>query len=211
MANLGKRYVAIFNVVRYRKIGAFIFKVGSIASNIDNDNTRYPNPIPKVVDVQDRVKILGVAEAKVKTRVVGSVADRDVAYNKVVEDVNAWLRYIQGLADAANNEEDAQAIILNSGFDIKNHGSHTKPPLAAKNTGTSGTAKLVAKSVGQYATYYWQMSADNGTTWVNQPETLKAKTLVSGLTPATKVLFRMRSLTKKNSTDWTQPVSLIIQ
>jgi hypothetical protein len=74
----------------------------------------------------------------------------------------------------------------------------------------SGTVNLVAKSAGTRAAYDWQYSTDQKT-WTTLPMTLQAKTGVSGLTAGTTYYFRVQSLIKTGTENWSQIVSLMVK
>src|SRR5271166_222513 len=59
--------------------------------------------------------------------------------------------------------------------------------------------------VGPRTSYEWEYSPDGGKTWVAAPSTIQAKTVVTGLTAATMVMFRYRTVTKTGVSDWSQP------
>lgn len=210
MANSSKRPLAVFQTNKVRKIGDFVIKVMGIKTDIASDPARFATPNPPLAVLQADLDTLGTAQARAQTRVAGSAADRDVAYDRVVDDVNVLLGYVQQLADNAADEQAAIAIIQASGFDLKNKGVRVKPPLSAQNTTTSGTVKLIAKAVSSRASYNWQYSTDNGSTWQDLPTTLQANTTASGFTPASRVLFRSRGIEATGSRSWCAPVSLII-
>jgi hypothetical protein len=56
-----------------------------------------------------------------------------------------------------------------------------------------------------------RMSLDGGKTWVELPETLQARTSVTGLQPATTYSFRFRPVTRMGVGDWSQPLSLLVK
>jgi len=69
---------------------------------------------------------------------------------------------------------------------------------------------LAAKAPAKRASYNWQYSTDQKT-WTSIPQTLQAKTGVSGLTVGTTYYFRVQALTMTGETDWTQVVSLVVK
>ncbi len=210
MAKAAKRPLAVFNIKKYLQIGAFLLKVIGIVQNIKNNAGMYATPKPPILTVEGHLDELKDAEIAVQTRAPGSAQARDEKYDQVLDDVHTLQNYVQDLADEAVDTQAAITVITTSGFDLKVNGVRVKPVLSAKNTVLPGVAKLIAKAAGQRAIYNWQQSADNGTTWVDLPDTLKANTTVSGLTPASRVLFRVQAVTKDGPLGWCQPVSLIV-
>ena len=110
-------------------------------------------------------------------------------------------------ANLANAANIAQA----AGMSLRKPPAQSKPPLAAKAGVTSGIVQLAAKATKGAKANNWQMSTDGGKTWVDLPETTKAKTQVANLTPGTTVQFRQRALTKAGVGDWSLPVPHVVQ
>jgi hypothetical protein len=193
-----------------RKIGSFIEKIRAIVLNMTNNAALFPTPTPPLATVTTNIAALEKAEDVAKTRVAGSVAARNLAYDVVLENAHGLLNYVQTLADNAATEATSLDIINASGFDLKHHGVHVKPAINVKSTGVSGTIELTVKSPGKRSANEWQMSTDS-VTWTNLPATLEAKTTVSGLTPATKLYFRHRPVLKGTvPSGWSQIVSIIV-
>ena len=61
---------------------------------------------------------------------------------------------------------------------------------------------------GKRVQYGWQMSVDQKT-WTTLPPTLRASTLVSGLTAGTVYYFRVQSQTVAVLSDWSAIVSIM--
>jgi hypothetical protein len=91
----------------------------------------------------------------------------------------------------------------------KRVGSRTKGELTVRQGAVSGSADLFAKSAGDRASYHWQYGLD-GETCTTLPQTTQAETTVSGLTPGTRYLFRVRALSVGGLGDWSDVVSLIV-
>jgi hypothetical protein len=208
MAKNPKRLLAVFQGRKYRKIGDFILKVRTLILNFVSNPLMFPAPLPIVADITKHTDDLEEAQAKALTRVVGSTAERDIKYDQVVDDVNHWLGYVQGLADNTNDEAIAISIIETSGFDLKKRGVRVKAPIAVKQGDVSGSVKLVARAQGR-AGYQWQKSLD-GLAFENLPATLQAKTTVEGFAPGTAAYFRYRPITKAGEGNWSNVVSLIV-
>jgi hypothetical protein len=133
---------------------------------------------------------------------------RDVAYDKVIDDVNGLLGYIQNLADLSVDEATAISVIETSGFGLKNRGVRVKAPLSVKQD--MGDLVLIAKAAAKRASYQWRQSTD-GVTWTDLPGTLQAKTTVSGFMPGDKVFFMFRAILKNSVTGWSITVSIIVR
>jgi hypothetical protein len=67
---------------------------------------------------------------------------------------------------------------------------------------------LDAKALPQPVQYRWQMSTDQAT-WTDLPESFITKSTVEGLTPATLYSFRLKTVTRKGPSEWSQPVTIL--
>src|SRR5947208_1223514 len=111
MAKSNKRPLAVFLISKLRKIGAFIVKVQSILQQITDHSTIFTTPAPAIAQVTGHLAALITAEGVALTRVKGSAATRDTKYNKVLDDIYAWQRYVQDLADNASSTDESIEII----------------------------------------------------------------------------------------------------
>jgi hypothetical protein len=210
MANSNKRPMAVFPIRKLKKIGSFILRIRTILINILNNPTIFVSPSPAVATITTNVTNLEAAEAIARTRVIGSVAARNLKYDVVLKNVHTLQSYVQGLADNAVDEHTSIAIINASGFDLKNKGVRVKPDLAVENAEISGSVQLVAKSAGRRSAYEWRKSADN-VTWADLPSTLQAKTTVHDLPLASTMYFQYRAILKEGVGNWSQSVNIIVQ
>ena len=119
------------------------------------------------------------------------------------------LDYVNSVAEQQTSPADAEVVITGSGFSVQKDSKRNKDTLAATYGLASGAVKLDARAVSPDASYYWQWSTDMKT-WASLPETKKASTTMTGLTPATMYYFRFRALTRKGMSDWSQDVSLLV-
>ena len=88
---------------------------------------------------------------------------------------------------------------------------HDKPDLGVRQGTVSGSVVLSAKSAGKKAAYNWRYSLDQKA-WTSLPQTLVAKTGVSGLTVATTYYFQCETQTTKGGEGtWGQVVSFLVQ
>ncbi len=210
MARKLKRVLAAFNLSKLGKIGDFALKVTNLIFNVKNNPLVFVTPHPATLTMEGHMDELVHAENEAMTRTAGKVALRDVKYNVVLKDVYLLQAYVQSLADEAPDVDSAIAIIQTSGFDVRLNGVRVKAPIQARNGMLPGTMDLIAKAEGKRANYNWQMSSDMGATWQNLPDTLKAKTTVSGLTTGSILLFRVQAITKEGERGWSQPVSAVV-
>ena len=207
MAKSSKRPIAVFKAPR--RIGTFIFKCRGIVQDIIT-NLSAITTVPTTAQTTTDLDALAAAQTIAQTKVPGSAAARNVAYDVVLDDMHGLQQSIQYNADIAVDEAAAIALIQASGFGLKNHGVRVKAPLEAKQTAVAGEIKLIAKAAGRRASYDWQLSLDGGA-WTNLPSTLTAKTLVTDLTSGTKYYFRVRSILKAGTSAWSVVVSITVQ
>lgn len=209
MPKRSKRIVGILDIKNLNTVPDLVNRGTLVSQCMGNNATMYPNPSPALSVVENLIADLNKAEALVLTRVAGATAQRDVVFNDLFDALQSELYYVQTLADQAASDEEAIALITTAGFIVRAPIVRTKAPLSAKNTLTSGTVQLVAKSLGKRASYIWQWSVD-GINWNDIGVTTKASTRVSNLTPATIVKFRVKAIDSKNEGSWSQPISLIV-
>jgi hypothetical protein len=70
---------------------------------------------------------------------------------------------------------------------------------------------MAARSAGDRASYQWAWSTDGGKAWRLAPATLQAKSVLTGLPPASICSFRYRAVTKSGEMDWSEPVSILVR
>ena len=193
-----------------RKIGNFITQSNAIVLEMTG-SPYFPTPPSPFLTVTGHITALQTAETLARTKVAGAAAARDIRYEAVLKDLRSYQNFVQDLADAASDRPTAIAIIEASGFGLRVFGVRVKPPLSAKLTTVSGAVRLIAISEGKKATYNWQMSLDNGVTYIDMPSTLVAKAMATGLPLYVKILFRVRTLSGLGLSTWCTAVSIITQ
>jgi len=132
------------------------------------------------------------------------------ARKKIMTDLSHVRDRIQQVAETKTTPADAAAVIVGAGLSLKKRTKRNKPPLRAVQGPTSGTAWLELLRVAGIATYYWVFSTDQKN-WSSAPETMKARLLLTGLTPGQTYYFKFRALTRKGPVDYSQIVSLFVQ
>jgi hypothetical protein len=173
------------------------------------NNPSFPSPIPSLAALTAAIDDLQIAEAAALSRIKGAVAVRDDKKAALVRLLKQLKGYVQTVADA--DVENAGAIITSSSLAVKKTPVRKPRVFEAVQGAASGSAKLVAASAGPRSSYEWEYSIDGGKTWVTAPVTLQARTLVSGLTVGSVVLFRYRPVTKAGEGNWSQPASLVVK
>ncbi|MBP7498107.1 MAG: hypothetical protein KA792_10635 [Bacteroidales bacterium] len=203
-----QRFLAVLNIDKIKSIALFIQKMKSIAYKIENKPSLYPDPQPDLATFNKNITALEKAAALASTRVRGGAALRDKAYDQVLDNVHTLQQYVQILADKAMGMQ-AIIIIENAGFEVKLYGVRIKPDLKALQGEKSGVVKLIAKAAKDSGAYQWQKS-DDAINWTDLQTTIISTTILSGLKPASLVYFRFRAILKTGTSNWSQPVSLVI-
>ena len=211
MAKLKKRVTVVLSLTRYNRLGDFRYKVVGVSADIAANPTLFATPLPTVATVDTNIGLMDDGQALVEQRKPGGVDARDAAYNVVVDNVRTWLRYVQNLIDAEPDPIQQMLIANSSGFDIRVNGVYIKPPLRIIPLETPGQLKLLAVAAGQRAAYSWQMSSNNGASWVDLPVTNSASTTVTGLATGARLLFRYHYTVKNIAGPWSFNVSVIVQ
>jgi hypothetical protein len=169
------------------------------------DNAALAEPTVPLAVFDADIAALDAAHTRSLGRTKGLAAERNARLAAVLSDLERLRAYVQAVA--ARTAGGASALVTAAGMSVKRVGSHTKALLVARPGGVSGSARLVAKSAGDRASYEWQFRLD-GESWSNLPPTRKASTVVSGLPPGRRVFFRCRALTKAGLGDFGGVVSL---
>jgi hypothetical protein len=190
---------------RIKNVITFAQAVASAAT----DNASFPSPNPPLATLQADITALSIAETAVLARTKGAVEVRNAKLATLRTDLETLKAYVQGVADAAN-PTNAASIIESAGMTVRTITLHDKPALGVKQGSVSGSVNLAAKAPAHRASYAWQYSTDQKT-WTSVPQTLQAKTGVSGLTAGTTYYFRVQVLTMTGEGDWSQIVSLLVK
>ena len=182
--------------------------MGAILAEMTANAAIFKSPPIAFTVVSGHVVDLQAAETTAQTRTKGTAAARDAKKLIVIADGKQLHAYVQQLVNAS--PEDALTIANVAAMSLRVSPSKHKSDLAVKHV-TSGTVKVVAKASKAARAHDWQYSADGGKTWTQVPPTLAARTTITGLTPGQTVVFRHRAITKTGASDWSEPVSLIVQ
>lgn len=156
-----------------------------------NGNSSYPSPAAFLPILQTNTSALTSAvTAGGNTPTPAQTG----AIHAAVHEVKRVLKVIGALVnwDANGNE----AVLLTSGFDLKTFTPASPKSFKAVLGKLSGEIDLLINSYGTVA-YFWQMSTDPISSWKQVDLTTVSKTTIKGLTPGTKLWFRV-SITKGN-------------
>jgi hypothetical protein len=122
--------------------------------------------------------------------------------------------YVQGLADELDHQ-NASALILSAGLVISGVPQHVKDLFVVKLDTTANVVHLILNAKAflgathKRVVFYWQMSSDNGKSWVSLPSTGYAHTELVSPGPGT-YQFRASAMVGKTLVDPTQPFNLTI-
>jgi hypothetical protein len=172
-------------------------------------NVYFPSPQPSLAVFAADIAALDQAETEAASGGKGKAKARDAKQKKVRADLLHLRDYVQSEVEKVGDPALAAVMIESAFMGIRKLMKRHKPVLRASNTDVSGTVRLDAKAVGPTVTYYWSYSLDQQT-WISVPDTMQAKTLISGLTPGRTYYFRFRALTRAGTVDHCQPVALIV-
>lgn len=172
-------------------------------------NPSFPSPTPSLDVFAAHIGKLEEAETRAATRAQGAVAQRDAAKHLVKEDLVQLRAYVQGVVVAKATPANAAAMVESAGMHIRKTTSRKVPDISAQNGDVSGKVILAAKSQGPSVVYSWEYSLDQAT-WTPIPNTMRARTVVSGLTSASTYFFRFRTFTRAGQQGYSQVVSLLV-
>jgi len=189
-------------------VGTALLLFGKNLILVLTNNSSFPKIGPLLAQLTKAVADFEAAQAAVHTRALGAIAARNRARAALTVVLRQVRTHIQQVAET--HPDDAESIAQSLGLSLSKPARRTKPPLTVKPGKLSGSVELVARAPGGRASHEWQWSTD-GKSWTAAPSTLRARTVIAGLTPATLVYFRHRVITKDGPSEWGQVVSAIIQ
>ena len=173
------------------------------------DNPNFPSPNPPLAVLAADIAALEDAEMKAASRGKGAAAFRDLKKRKVKEDLSHERDYVQSVVETNTSPAAAVAVIESASMTVRKVARRTFPELSAKNAGVSGKVVLAARRVATVAVYSFEYSVDQST-WTTLPDSLRARTEISGLSSACVYYFRFRALTRAGRGDYSQVVSLLV-
>lgn len=186
----------------------FVTYVLHIATCLTN-NGPFAGCVPGPGQLELLAKDLAAANAKAKGGGPGVAADRNVKRKHLETELDHVVDFTKGLViTQAPDAATAVTWILSAGLTIRKVPSVFKPPLLAKHGQASGEIILAAHAVAPVALYFWEDSQDQ-VTWTTLPETMLAKTVVTGLTPGQVYSFRFRARSRKGMGAYSDPVKLM--
>ena len=190
-----------------RRVAALIAVAKAIVQGLTG-NPSFPQPDPSLPVLSTAIADLEAAELAVQTRAKGAVATRDQKRAALIVLLRREKLYVQKIADS--DYEKAPALIQSAGMGVAKSKVHGKRVFAVKQGRLSGTVSVATAFAGPRSAYEWEFSSDGGKTWQAGPPTTRTKTTLLGLQPGTTYAFRSRSVTKVGPSDWTQPLTLVV-
>jgi hypothetical protein len=188
-----------------RVVTTYVKECRTVVSKMTG-NAYFPTTTPLLTLVSTHLDALEAAELAAHNGPKGSAAVRNDALLVVRGDMRQLKAGVQSAADA--DVTHAQTIIESAGMYVAKRAVTAKQVLAARYGSVPGEVNLDAKAFKGQGSYQWQMSLD-GKTWSGLPGTVKASTVVSGLTAATIYYFQVRTLTAAGLSAWSTIVSII--
>ena len=178
--------------------------VSKLTGNANFPVASWPSNIVSLAQFTTDVNNFVTAQAAVVSK-TGTTAARKAALLVVMTDLKSILTMVQNKANA--NVANAETIIENAGFFVKNTKTKGKQQNDALNTEVLGTVLLTADTAGHHE---WQMSRDM-VNIINLPTTSTAKTYVQNLNTGDTWYFRNHKVnTKKSTYNWSPWIKLII-
>jgi len=187
---------------------ALLSLVKAILEAITLAKATFPTPNPPLAQLSTHINAFDSAQTLTATRAKGAVQQRNAAMALVVTDLGPLRAYVQSVADA--DPANAIAIAHSAAMDVRKEPVRLKNDLNAKPGKLSGTLAVSARVAGVRASHEWQYSTDGGKTWIAHPSSLKASTIIGGLTPQTIVMVRHQAVTKAGPQNWGAPVSAVV-
>ena len=173
-------------------------------------NKTFPAPDPALSAITTAANDVEAAQALVVQRVKGAVDDRNAKVDVLVKLLHQEKGYVQKVSEAGDPAHAAD-VIQSAAFQVKHVPEHAAATFTATPGPVSGSARLAAPAAGKRASYEWEFSVDAGKTWQVAPPSMQARTVILGLQPGVNHAFRYRAVTKAGPSDWSEPVTLLVQ
>ena len=172
----------------------------------------YTPPFGALATLATAIATLQATIVDIEAGVLGAEAAKVDAKRDVMRLLKKALNYINDIA--FDRQDVASEVITGARMLVNKPISQDKQDLKAVIGPGTGVVRLLAKALkylSQYqkATYEWQFSIDQGSTWENIPFTHKAKVTVTGMLPGIETWFRKRDYSEKTGMSaWSDYVSI---
>jgi len=175
-------------------------------------NVFFPTPMPTLAKVTTATTNLSNAY----NSALGAGPAQTAVVNQTRELLELLLTslgaYVEGIAnDPANAIPGAEAIILSSGFEVKQVTPRQKQVFSVEHGNLSGSIDLLAAGI-ERGIHDWQYHEDGiqPIVWINAPSTNKATTTISNLVVGKRYFVRHRTVVSEGTTDWEEPLSIVV-
>jgi hypothetical protein len=168
----------------------------------------FPSPRPDLATVEAAIEALAAAQTATHMGGPAQTTIRDRKRLDLQILLDELRAYVQSVADA--NAENAASIIESAGMYVKGARARGRAGFRLKNGRLSGEVDAFTDQAGNRASYEWQYSLDGCVSWIGCPSTTKANTTIAGLPPGARVWVRYRTVVKSVTSDWSEPLSIIV-
>ena len=171
-------------------------------------NPWFPSPRPDLATVESAIEALDEAQTATLAGAQAETATRNDKRRDLRLVLEQLCAYVQSVADA--NVANAASIIESAGMYVKGVGGRRRAGFRLTDGRVSGEVDVFTDQAANRASYDWQYSLDDCVSWVDLPGTTKADTTIAGLPRGARVWVRYRTIVKSVTSDWSQPLSIIV-
>jgi hypothetical protein len=200
------RTIAVLKLPKY-SVPRFISRARSIVLSMTG-NTWFPSPTPPIATLEAALEALAAAEAATYGAGPEQTTIRDAKRDALKLLLEELRNQVQSVANA--NPEHAVAIIVGAGMHVKDRRTPGLLGFRLRDGRVSGEVDALTDAAGNRASYEWAFSLDGGITWMAWETTTKARTTIRGLPPGVRVVVRYRTGVNGVTSDWCQPLSIIV-
>jgi hypothetical protein len=189
----------------------WLLKAKSVVAVANEHPKTFVSIATLLAQLGDDTQLLDDVQARVRKGGQTEVTARNVQWRVLQKSLRAFVGGVQRLCDDAPSPDHARDIAAQAGLDAKLQAVKVEEDLRGKAIGNGAVKLRGRRPVPRRSAFYeWQISRDGGLSWVTFAITNKARTVVSGLTPDTKVFFRYRKTVDEMPTDWSNTLKIIV-
>ena len=207
-ANKALRFIVILKLPE-NKTPKLILQARGIVQRMTG-NSWFPTPLPSLAVVQAAIDDLSEAQTATATRAKVTYPVRDDKRRDLVALLQQLAAYVQAVAYA--HPDNAVSIVESAGMYLKRLRGPGPRVFRARAGKVCTEVDVEAPSAGRGAGYEFQYSLDGGVTWLPfpQPFTTKASATLPKQKPGSTVHFRYRYTLKGVTSDWSDPIAIIV-
>jgi hypothetical protein len=173
------------------------------------NNAWFQDPNPKLTDVTDAITVLSDKAAKALKGGASATQQMYEAEKKLVQLLIPLGYYVETIANA--NPDQADAIIVSAGMQVRSKGKINIPILSVKAGAEPGAAIVRRKAQRGYAYHLQYSTAPNDNeTWVDVATSTLAKIKVEGLVSLTRYYFRVALIKGSVQEDYCDPITFVV-